>query len=99
MVKNLPANAGYMGLIPGPGRFHISTCVKQLKPRATAKRRRHTLELVLHSKRSHHNEKPGYHNEKPGYHNVAASHGNKIKPTNTAKNNKQMIKKISTMVL
>ena len=23
-VKNLPANAGDTGLIPGPGRFHIS---------------------------------------------------------------------------
>ena len=23
LVKNLPANAGDMGLIPGPGRFHM----------------------------------------------------------------------------
>ena len=23
MVKNLPANAGDMGSIPGPGRFHM----------------------------------------------------------------------------
>ena len=23
MVKNLPANAGNMGSIPGPGRFHM----------------------------------------------------------------------------
>ena len=24
VVKNSPANAGYMGSIPGPGSFHIS---------------------------------------------------------------------------
>ena len=32
--KNLPANAGDMGLIPGPGRFHMA--VEQLSPWATA---------------------------------------------------------------
>ena len=25
VVKNLPANAGDMGLVPAPGRFHISS--------------------------------------------------------------------------
>ena len=32
VVKNLPANAGDMGLIPGPGRPHV---MKQLSPCAT----------------------------------------------------------------
>ena len=32
--KNPPAGAGDMGLIPGPGRFHVA--VEQLSPWATA---------------------------------------------------------------
>ena len=28
MVKNLPANAGHMGLIPGPGRSHMPGATK-----------------------------------------------------------------------
>ena len=33
MVKNLPASAGDMGSIPGPGRSHL---LEQLSPRVTA---------------------------------------------------------------
>ena len=33
VVKNLPANAGDTGLIPGPGRFHMPR--GKLSPRAT----------------------------------------------------------------
>ena len=39
MVKNLPANIGDMGLIPGPERFHV----EQLSPYAT------TIKPVLQS--------------------------------------------------
>ena len=53
MVKNLPANAGDTGSIPGPGRFHMprrnETCVPQLlSPRA------HALQQ----------EKPVHHNKR-----------------------------------
>ena len=53
--KNLPANAGDTGLIPGPGRFLMSQsnqaqALQLLKPMS--------LKPVLRNKRSHHNEKP-----------------------------------------
>ena len=32
MSKNLPANAGDTGLIPDPGREHLSSCTKLLSP-------------------------------------------------------------------
>ena len=36
VVKNLPANAGVTGSIPGPGRSHSRACEPQLlSPRAT----------------------------------------------------------------
>ena len=55
VVKNLPANTGDTGSIPGPGRSYMLqgnwACAPQLlSPR--------TLESVLLNKRSHHNEKP-----------------------------------------
>ena len=58
MVKNLPANAGDMGLIPGP---EDSTC-----PGATNHMSHNywsllALEPILH-KRSQHNEKLTHHN-------------------------------------
>ena len=50
--KNLPANAGYMGLIPSPGRSHmLRSNSQQLKP-------------VLHNKRSQHNDRPVSHKRK-----------------------------------
>ena len=45
-VKNLPANAGDVGLIPGPGRFHMSWSNKA-----------HVPQLL-----SHDATKPMYHN-------------------------------------
>ena len=48
VVKNLHSNAGFKGLIPSLGRFHMprEACApQQLKP-------------MLHNKKSHHNEKP-----------------------------------------
>ena len=33
MVKNLSANAGDMGLIPGPRKFHMPQLLKPLTPR------------------------------------------------------------------
>ena len=51
MVENLPANAGYTGSIPCPGRFHMprgnEAHVPQLLKPAL-------LESVLHNKRSNH---------------------------------------------
>ena len=55
MVKNLPANAGDTGLIPGLRRSHIlgSLCSRAREPELSPS----ALEPVLHSKRSHRNEK------------------------------------------
>ena len=58
MDKNLPANAGDVGSIPGLRRFHTLWAAKahepqQLKPVC--------LQTVLHNKRSHRNEKPVHH--------------------------------------
>ena len=79
VVKNPPANAGDMGLSPGPGR---STCRRAIKPRchnywvfalepASHNYWAHMpqllkpacLEPVLRNKRSHCNEKPAHRNE------------------------------------
>ena len=54
VVKNLPANAGDMGSIPGPGRSHM-LWDDWAHPPATC-----TLEPVLHEK-SHHSERPAHH--------------------------------------
>ena len=55
VVNNLPANAGDAGSIPDLGRFHILwgnlACLQQLLKLVY-------LKPVLHSKRSHCNEKP-----------------------------------------
>ena len=67
-IKNLPANAGNMGLIPDPGRSHIQT-----KPvghnywtgrsRVWAKTTEvHALRFMLRNKKSHKNEKLAHHN-------------------------------------
>jgi len=55
VVKNLPANAGDMGSIPGPGnslmlQSDMPMCHNYWSP--------HTLQPRLCNKRSHHNEKP-----------------------------------------
>ena len=60
MLRNLHANAGDMGLIPGLGRFHMPQSnsageLQLLKPVYP--------EPVLCSKRSHHNEEPAHRNE------------------------------------
>ena len=72
MDKNLPANAGDMGLIPGLGRSHTLwsslACVPQL---LSLRSRAHELQLlkpvglepVLCNKRSHCNEKLMHCNE------------------------------------
>ena len=55
VVKNLPANAGGMGLIPSRGRFHILQSNQACTPQLLSL---HALELVLCSKRNHCSEKP-----------------------------------------
>ena len=60
VAKNLPANAGDMGLIPGPGRScmwkgNLTYAPQILEPVC--------LEPVLGNKRSHDNEKPKHSNE------------------------------------
>ena len=60
VLRNLHANAGDMGLIPGLGRFHMPQSnsageLQLLKPVRP--------EPVLCSKRSHRNEEPARHNE------------------------------------
>ena len=71
-LKNLPANAGDMGSIPGPGRSHMTrsnyACVPQLLSLSSRDHKPQLLkpahlEPVLHNKRSHLNVKPTHHNE------------------------------------
>ena len=66
VVKNLPVNAGYMGLIPGLERWD-PTCLEAAGPVhhnywATNYWSLNTLESALHDKRTHHNEKPMQNN-------------------------------------
>ena len=60
MDKKLPANAGDMGLIPGPERLHRQWSNQVQEPPVLQPV---PLELVLCNKRSHQNEKPMRHNE------------------------------------
>ena len=53
-VKNSPANAGDMGLIPSPGRFHHATG-KQSPGTATTEACEPWRGFVLRNKGSHHN--------------------------------------------
>ena len=52
--RSPPANTGDMGLIPGPGRFHMPQSYWARVPQP---------EPMLHNKRGHCNEKPVNHNE------------------------------------
>ena len=60
MVKNLPAKAGDIGLIPGPGRSHMWKGNLTHAPQILETIR---LEPVLCNKRSHNSEKPKHRNE------------------------------------
>ena len=61
MVKNLLANAEYMGLIPGPGTGTPYAAEQRSVFAATVKPMH--LEPVLCGKRGHCNEKPVHRNE------------------------------------
>ena len=72
MVKNLPVNAGDMGLSPGLGRLHMLRSNKAPVPQLLhLHSRAHEpqllkpacLEPVLCNKGSHHKEKPLHHNK------------------------------------
>ena len=69
LVESPPANAGYMGSIPGPGSSHMLrenwACVSQLLCLQVATTEVHHLEPALHNKRSHCNEKPAHWKESP----------------------------------
>ena len=78
VVKSLPANAGDMGSIPGPGRFHMPQSNKAYAPQLLSLCSRAlesqllspcakllkpvSLQPVLRYKRRHGNEKPEHHN-------------------------------------
>ena len=55
MIKNLPANAGEVSLIPDPGWSHMQWGNEACVPQVLSW---HALEPVLHNKKSHCNEKP-----------------------------------------
>ena len=57
VVENPPCNAGDADLIPGPGRFPHAR--EQLGLFAITTEPKH-LDLILHNKRSHCNEKPAH---------------------------------------
>ena len=67
VVKNPPANAGDMGLIPGPGRFHVPwsnwACTPQLLSPHAVTTEAQGLKPVLCNKRRHCNEKSAHSNE------------------------------------
>ena len=74
VVKNPPANAGDTGSSPGTGRSHMPRSNQARAPQLLSlSSRAHVpqllkpacLEPVLHSKRSHCNEKPAHCNEDP----------------------------------
>ena len=83
VVKNLPANTGDMGSIPGPGRSYMlqgnwASAAQLLQPAR--------LEPVLYSKRSRRNEKPVHHNEEqPPLTTATGVHAQQQRPS-TAKN-------------
>ena len=64
--KYPPANAGDMGSVPDPGRFHMlqsnEARVPQLLTHVLQQLRLSLLEPVLCNKRSHHEEKPVHRN-------------------------------------
>ena len=73
MFKNLPANAGDMGLSPGPERSRMPWSNQAWAPQLLSLRSRAgepqllkpvCLEPVLRNKRSHRNEKPAHRKEK-----------------------------------
>ena len=72
VVKNPPANAGDMGLSPGPGRSHVPWSNWARAPQLLSLHSRAhepqlpkpmRLEPVLRNKRNHRNEKPAHRNE------------------------------------
>ena len=60
MVENLSANAGGMGSIPGPGRFHMPQSNQAHEPQLLKPL---LLEPALRNRRSHLNEKPVQRNK------------------------------------
>ncbi|KAJ8788355.1 hypothetical protein J1605_000411 [Eschrichtius robustus] len=71
LVKNPPANGGYMGSSPGPGRSHMPRSNKAREPQLLSLRSRARepqllkpvrLDPVLCNKRSHDSEKPAHRN-------------------------------------
>ena len=97
VVKNLPANAGDMGLTPGPRRSYMSygneTHVPQLL--------KLHLEPMLCSKRSHHSEKPTHHNQSVGspYSPRLQKAGAQQQKLRAAKNKNQPTNKSSPQIL
>ena len=68
MVKNLPANAGDMGSVPAPGRFHMPRGSPVHAPQLVKPTH---LEPVPRNERSHCNEKPAHHNQRKPTHSNA----------------------------
>ena len=70
VAKNPPANARDVGSIPGSGRSHMCRATEPvchywacaLEPTHLNYWSLHTLDFRLHSKKSHHSEKPTHHN-------------------------------------
>ena len=60
LVRNLPASAGDMGLIPGPGGSCMLQSNSAHEPQLLKSM---LLEPVLQSKRNHHKERPLHHNK------------------------------------
>ena len=65
IVKNLPANAGDMGSIPGPGRSHMPQSNKAREPQLLSSRATTTEvpRAPAPQQENHCNEKPTHRNE------------------------------------
>ena len=97
MVKNLPANAGDMGLTPGPRRPHMSYGNEAHVPQLPKLH----LEPMLCSKRSHHSEKLTHNNQSVGspYSPRLQKAGAQQQKLRAAKNKNQPTNKSSPQIL
>ena len=97
VVKNLPANAGDMGLTPGPRRPHMSYGNEAHVPQLPKLH----LEPMLCSKRSHHSEKLTHNNQSVGspYSPRLQKAGAQQQKLRAAKNKNQPTNKSSPQIL
>ena len=98
VVKNLLANAGDLGSILGPWGLHMQ---RATKPMCHNHWSPNALELVSHSKGSHHNEKPTHCKLDSRFHSLQLekAHGQQWKPTTANKQTNRLKKESKKLLL